>query len=413
MTETGATPDDDRSPRFLAKRARILDAAAGIINARGLKGLTLVAAAEALGTNATSITYYFRRKEHLAAAALERAVARLDAMAAGAAEAPDPPARVRALLRVYLAETALIRDGEAAPFTRLSDIRALEEPWREAAIAAYRGLLRRVAGFFAPEGAPPAGTGDPAYAAAHVLMECIHWLNAWTPDYSAADFPRLEDRLCDLFAHGFAAPGRPFAPPPLALEPPQDSAQPGREAFLRAATLEINERGYRGASVERIAARLGVSKGSFYHHLDAKDDLVATCFARSYARATEAQRRAIEAGGPQADRLAACMAALLRLQFRSELPLLRSAALQALPPELRAQELRHAGRLARRFAGMLADGIADGSVRPVDPMIAAECLLAAINAASDARLWAEAQPDPETAAARYAAVLWSGLHGGA
>ena len=55
-------------------------------------------------------------------------------------------------------------------------------------------------------------------------------------------------------------------------------------AFLLAATRLINELGYRGASVQRIASELNVTKGSFYHHLDAKDDLVAACYRRSFDR---------------------------------------------------------------------------------------------------------------------------------
>ncbi|MDN8891457.1 helix-turn-helix domain-containing protein, partial [Staphylococcus aureus] len=61
-----------------------------------------------------------------------------------------------------------------------------------------------------------------------------------------------------------------------------DQAGAAQQRFLQAATRLINERGYRGASVERIASELNVTKGSFYHHLEAKDDLVLACFRRSF-----------------------------------------------------------------------------------------------------------------------------------
>ena len=54
-----------------------------------------------------------------------------------------------------------------------------------------------------------------------------------------------------------------------------------REDFLQSATMLINDQGYVGASVERISAALNVTKGSFYHHLNTKDELVAACFHRS------------------------------------------------------------------------------------------------------------------------------------
>ncbi|MCF3696692.1 TetR/AcrR family transcriptional regulator, partial [Salmonella enterica subsp. enterica serovar Weltevreden] len=88
-----------------------------------------------------------------------------------------------------------------------------------------------------------------------------------------------------------AAPGSGWSPSLLPLgvqSTPGREAEPGREAFLLAATRLINQLGYRGASVQRIASELNVTKGSFYHHLDAKDDLVVTCYRRSFDTITAA-----------------------------------------------------------------------------------------------------------------------------
>ena len=66
---------------------------------------------------------------------------------------------------------------------------------------------------------------------------------------------------------------------------------------MLAATRLINELGYRGASVQRIASELNVTKGSFYHHLDAKDDLVIECYKRSFDTIIETQQAGEAAGG--------------------------------------------------------------------------------------------------------------------
>ncbi len=63
---------------------------------------------------------------------------------------------------------------------------------------------------------------------------------------------------------------------------PEVQQSAAQETFLIAATRLINERGYRGASVEKISERLNVTKGSFYYHHDTKDDLVVACFKRSF-----------------------------------------------------------------------------------------------------------------------------------
>ena len=67
-----------------------------------------------------------------------------------------------------------------------------------------------------------------------------------------------------------------------------------RDTFLIAATELINAKGYRGASVDKISARLKVTKGSFYHHNDAKDDLVVACFRRTLDVMRRTQRLAIQ-----------------------------------------------------------------------------------------------------------------------
>ena len=57
--------------RFRAKRDAILAAAAEAINEQSAKGMTFADVARRVGLNTTSVTYYFKRKEDLAAAAFE------------------------------------------------------------------------------------------------------------------------------------------------------------------------------------------------------------------------------------------------------------------------------------------------------------------------------------------------------
>ena len=65
------------------------------------------------------------------------------------------------------------------------------------------------------------------------------------------------------------------------LDPQDAEGDATRSAYLKAATRLVNEHGYRGASVDRIAAQLQLTKGSFYHHHETKEELIAACFERS------------------------------------------------------------------------------------------------------------------------------------
>lgn len=403
-----ASEEPVKTSRFQEKRERILDAATVLINQRGVKGMTFVDVAQKVNLNTTSITYYFKRRELLAAAVLERSLDRIEAIIREAGSASTPRERVAAFVEAAFDLQAGIRRREARPIAILSDIRALGEPVRGELNARYVGIVRALRDFFDP--APGEAGKALAVVRAHVLVQSLFWLPAWLGRYSIGDFDRVRPRLMELFEHGIAPDGASWAPRLLALD--EQAVKAGIEAmpdnFMRAATGLINERGYRGASVEQIASELNVTKGSFYHHLEAKDDLVLECFRRSYGRVSLVQRAAANAGGDHWTQLSSAIATLLDVQFFSEFPLLRTTALQALPAELRVDVLERSNRMARRFAGMMIDGITEDSVRAVDPLIASQVVMGALNAAYDLRKWA-GDLDQDQAIALYGSTLAYGL----
>jgi len=324
-----------------------------------------------------------------------------------AAQAPDPRSRVRRYLELNIDLLAKVRAGDARPITVLSDIRTMDDPVRVGLSDRYRIIMRQVRGFFGPDG--DAANKARLVARVHVLLENVYWLPAWLGDYSRHDFPRILDRMMQMFDHGFIpdGPGSRGHAVPVDVILDDDAGQ-AQHKFLQAATRLINERGYRGASVERIASELNVTKGSFYHHLEAKDDLVLACFRRSFATVTRAQRQAEGAGQDWRERLQIAFATLLDVQFSERGPLLRTTALQALPAEFRGGVIDSSNRIARGFAGMIADGISEGSIRAVDPMIASQMLMCTINSAYELRGWASAQP-AQNAIGIYASTLATGL----
>lgn len=396
--------DEGGTKRFRAKRDAILAAAAEAINEQSAKGMTFADVARRVGLNTTSVTYYFRRKEDLASACFEYTLEQLQAMLDAAMEEATPEARVARFLRENMARLARIARGEETAFAVLSDLRATEEPVKGQLLAGWQRVFRNTRLLW----------GDPADRAAkdrngaraHVLLENSFWLSAWLTRYELDEYPRVEARLMDVFRHGLAMPGATWAPQLLDLH--HDDREPGRAAFLRAATRLINELGYRGASVQRIAGELNVTKGSFYHHLDAKDELVVECYRRSFDTIAEAQALAHQRPATLWQMLSDVVATLLDVQFSERGPLLRTTALSGLPPSERQVMIDRSNRIARRFAGMISDGIGEGSIRPVDPLVASQALMALQNAAFDMRKWASTMPR-ERAVAFYASTLMFGL----
>ena len=397
-------PDDAGSTkRFRAKRDAILAAAADAINEQSAKGMTFSDVARRVGLNTTSVTYYFKRKDDLAAACFRHTLDRLLDMLEAASAEPTPRDRVAKFLSLNFDRLLRIQRGEERQFAVLSDLRAMEEPNRAPLMAGWREVFRKTRALWNPDGR---AATDLAGARAHVLLENTFWLTAWLSRYELSQYPRVEARLMEVFANGIAAPGEQWTPALLRLDHADDGT--GRAAFLLAATRLINELGYRGASVQRIASELNVTKGSFYHHLDAKDDLVIACYKRSFDTIGAAQEAADGAGGSHWQRLSSTIATLLDVQFSERGPLLRTTALQGLPPTVRQAMIDRSNRIARRYAGTISDGVAEGSCRAIDPLVAAQALMAMQNAAFDLRKWAGTMPR-DRAIAMYASTVLFGL----
>lgn len=407
MDATIAQRGQTETARYQQKRDLIVEAASNLITKQGVKGMTLTAVGEVVGLNTTSITYYYKRKELLAAACFHHALDRLDALVDEAACEPDPKQRVLGYVRLQFELLERVRRGDDQQIIALSDILALTEPMRSELSGRYQAIFSKVRNFFGP--IENARTKRLYTARAHVLLEVVMWVPAWLTHFEVDDFRRVYQRLFAIFEHGIAVPGAVWNPQRSDFEaqlvPGQDSSQ---HNFLVAATRLINERGYRGASVERIASHLNVTKGSFYHHHDAKDDLVLDCFRNSFNTLAIAINEADLSGGSAWQKLASTTASLLDIQLSERAPLLRTTALHVLPLGLRTQVIARSDRLAMRLAGLIVDGMVDESIRALDPYLASQALMAMFNAAYVLHGWA-ARQEQEAAIATYASTLMFGL----
>ena len=395
--------------KFGEKREAIVHAAAVLINEVGVQATTLAEVARAIGLNATSVTYYFPRKEQLVVAVYDQTLTLMEDIARDALSQADPAARLRHFIAAHVELRKRIRAGERGLTVALSEIRTLDPEVQDPLMAHYLRVVDLVRRFF---GEWQDSDERAVFSArAHILLEAVMWWPVWSLRYSVLDFPRIEERLFDVLANGLPARQGTFAPQPLVgnWRTPEGDETNQNEAFLRAATVTINERGYRGASVNRIAESLNVTKGSFYHHHEAKDDLVLACFQQSYDRMSSVQMagQAIEAD--YWTRLTSVLAELVDVQFFDRTPLLRTTALQALDAGQKVDVVTRSNRLARRFAGMLIDGIADGSVRAIDPLIAGQVMMSTVNSAYEARHWAARFERPEQAIATYLSVMSAGM----
>jgi AcrR family transcriptional regulator len=392
--------------RFEARRSAIIASAVAQLNRKGVRGMTLGEVAARLNLVPTAVIYYFRNKEELAAGCFERALERFEDLIATAMGESCDRSRIEALVVEFFAFKRLAAEGRVEQIAKFNDVRGLgSRRVLDRYVAMFRQMRELLQG---PPGQPLPRVDRNART--HLLLSEVLWTTVWIEASAPRDYPRLADRMAKILCEGLAPPGAPwpsFGTPPLEQEG-DPSAEASSELFLRAATELINAEGYHGASVERISARLNVSKGAFYHHNETKDELVVACFQRTCEIMWRAIRAAEAEGGSGLKILAQLSSALVRFQLAGNLPLLRFSALTTLPEAMQDRLAAEFDRLANRIASILCDGIADGSIRPVDVNVAAQLITGMINAGAELAEWTPGL-SPEHAAAAYVRPLFEGL----
>lgn len=393
--------------RYQQKRELILGAAARRFNTQGVRGATLDDIARDVGMNLTSLRHYFRRKDDLVAEGFLRSIgAHAERMRPAIHVTGGREARVRALVKLYFGLRREIREGSGPEVMIFGDMRSLSEEHGSQVWPRYTelfGIVRSVVADTAEMAADRRRANALAYLLCSQLFRSVFWL----PFYPVDQFAWVEDKFADILLNGLAAPGMTFAAP----APPAEVTAPSPtswESFLLAATGLINEQGYRGASVEAIARKLNRTKGSFYHHLDGKGDLLAACFNRTLGLLQDAQRTALATETRGMNQAYAAAYALVRRQQTAAGPLLRSSALMSVEPASRDRMMAELAQVVTRFSAMVTDGIIDGSARPCDARIAGEMIMVTVNSASQMPNWVKGVT-PDNAFDLYARPLFHGL----
>ena len=160
--------------------------------------------------------------------------------------------------------------------------------------------------------------------------------------------------------------------------------RPREAALHRAATRLFRERGFHATSMQDLAEALGMNRGSLYHYIEAKDDLLWAIVSDALARLDAAVRPALEADGPDtipaSRRLERAIDAHLTFaaEHGDELALLQ-IELRSLSPERQAELIERRDAYEAAWRRVVEAGIADGELRATDVALATIAILSACN----------------------------------
>ena len=154
-----------------------------------------------------------------------------------------------------------------------------------------------------------------------------------------------------------------------------------REAELHAvATRLFRQRGFHATSMRDLGDALGMNRGSLYHYITAKDELLWAILTRALDLLEARVLPILESDTPAVDRLTDGIREHLRVaaDHADELSLIQ-IEWRALDRTRQAEMIRRRDAYEARWRAALEAGIADGSLRQFDVRLAGIGILSACN----------------------------------
>lgn len=154
-----------------------------------------------------------------------------------------------------------------------------------------------------------------------------------------------------------------------------------REAELHAAATRLfRQRGFHATSMQDLGEALGMNRGSLYHYISAKEELLWAILTRALDRLEERVLPILAADAPPVARLTDAIREHLRVaaDHADELSLIQ-IEWRALDRARQAEMIRRRDAYEARWRATLEAGIADGSLRAFDVRLAGIGILSACN----------------------------------
>lgn len=149
--------------------------------------------------------------------------------------------------------------------------------------------------------------------------------------------------------------------------------------ILKSAARAFRILGYRGATVERIAAALHMKKGNLYYYFKNKEEILFACHEYSLEGLLHRLEEVQRSTSPPAEKLRTLIVSFVHTildEFHGTALILQ---LDALSPAHLKTVIARRDQFDRGIRQVVEEGIADGSFAPCDVKLISFALLGAIN----------------------------------
>lgn len=164
-----------------------------------------------------------------------------------------------------------------------------------------------------------------------------------------------------------------------ALQTNQEIQRLKREAVLREAGKAFGKKGYHNTSLDDVAKALQVSKGTLYNYVKDKQEILYECHTIALDIGDRAFAYGRTEGANGADVLRKTMVRYIELLTEELGACAVLMEVDAMRPEDRKVAVSRRDAFEKAFVELIERGIADGSIRQIDPKLAVFTFMGAIN----------------------------------
>ncbi|MGE4336906.1 MAG: TetR/AcrR family transcriptional regulator [Pigmentiphaga sp.] len=152
-----------------------------------------------------------------------------------------------------------------------------------------------------------------------------------------------------------------------------------REAVLRAAAQIFNEKGFQNTNLDEVAERLNVTKPTLYYYVSSKDEILFECVKIGLTMLQESIQEVGAQGGTAFDKLTAAMRRYAEIVTMDFGKCVIRVGEDPLPSESQLKLRRIKAVIDAEFRLLIEQGIAEGTIKPCDPKIAAFTIAGALS----------------------------------
>ena len=163
------------------------------------------------------------------------------------------------------------------------------------------------------------------------------------------------------------------------MAPRPDVSEQRRTQIIEAAVAVFSKLGFHRARMDDIVVESGLSKGSIYRYFESKDEIISTIFDSFFENGIADINASAAADGPVSERLRAIDHKLIEdiQRFTIRLPMtLEIYAFGMRHKSMRALIKKYLQYYRKLLASLIAEGVASGEFRKVNPQETAVQLIA-------------------------------------